>query len=318
MDNSMPIITIITATYKNFDKVFDTIKSVFEQNYSNIEYIICDDGSDNFPQKEIDDYIENNKSKNIKNISIFHSVTNRGTVKNLNNAYKKSKGEYIINLSCGDVFYSNDVVSKIYRVFIDKKSDVVVTSRILYKDNYKSICLLPHYEDRKKILKFDTSLKQYVAFITSQSYHMASGSAMHFSRKILEKYNFFDERFVLWEDGPFLSKYLWHGKIEFAYDIISLWYECGGVSTGHLKKMSPLLKDDTYKFFSEDVFNNFHDLSYFVRRKIRFNSRRVKSKNIYDKLITALFFFPETISHIIYVKHLRSAEKQDVEYLKRI
>ena len=57
LEQSKGKVSIITATYKKFDMLFDTIKSVLDQDYSQIEYIICDDCSDAFPEKEIQDYI---------------------------------------------------------------------------------------------------------------------------------------------------------------------------------------------------------------------------------------------------------------------
>ena len=38
-----PLISVITLTYKNYDRLFQTIKSVIIQDYPNIEYIISDD-----------------------------------------------------------------------------------------------------------------------------------------------------------------------------------------------------------------------------------------------------------------------------------
>ena len=49
MDN-MPLVTIILMTYKKFDNIFKALDSVFCQTYSNIELIVTDDGSPNFPK----------------------------------------------------------------------------------------------------------------------------------------------------------------------------------------------------------------------------------------------------------------------------
>ncbi len=227
-DNSFPLVTIITACYKKFDRVFETIKSVLEQDYPNIEYIIADDGSPNFPKQDIVDYISQNAPD--ADVKIFHSVENRGTVKNLNNAIKNSNGEYIFPLSCGDVFFLNDVVSRIVDRFFKTSGRVIVATRVLYHNDYKPIHFLPHYLERKIIAKYNTAQKQYEAFITNR-YDMASGSAMYYTRVVLEELGYFDERYVLWEDGPFLAKYLVKYPLVFAYDIVSIWYEYGGIST---------------------------------------------------------------------------------------
>ena len=110
-NNENPLVSIVTATYKRFEKVLETIKSVFEQDYPNIEYIITDDGSENFPEKEINDFINSNSHENVKCIKIIRSEQNCGTVKNLNKGYRASNGKFIFNLSCGDIFFSKETKS---------------------------------------------------------------------------------------------------------------------------------------------------------------------------------------------------------------
>ena len=53
MEYNQLLVSIITATYKKFDRLIDSINSVIAQDYSNIEYIITDDGSDDFPYSRI-------------------------------------------------------------------------------------------------------------------------------------------------------------------------------------------------------------------------------------------------------------------------
>ena len=49
-------------TYKKFDYLYEALDSVFIQDYPNIEIIIGDDCSPEFPRKEIDQYIESAQS----------------------------------------------------------------------------------------------------------------------------------------------------------------------------------------------------------------------------------------------------------------
>ena len=45
MDKDWPLVTIITPVYNRADLVDKTIRSVLDQDYPNIEYILLDDGS---------------------------------------------------------------------------------------------------------------------------------------------------------------------------------------------------------------------------------------------------------------------------------
>lgn len=281
-----PLVTIVTATYKKFERLFETMQSVINQDYPNIEYIIADDGSPNFPQKAFDDFLINNHRAGI-NITLIRPSENRGTVKNLNNAYKNSCGSYILNLSCGDVFFAVDVVSKIVDRFLTTNCRVLVTSRLFYSDNYKPICFLPHYSERNIISKFDSNIKQYSAFISGDYYDMASGSAMYFSRETIKEFDYFDERYILWEDGPFLAKYLYKYPLEFAYDIVSIWYEYGGMSTDRKFKNPLLVKDDQF-FNCNERLIHIDEIPSIYKEKCFFVIRLKQCNNKFQKLLVYL------------------------------
>lgn len=281
-----PLVTVVTLTYKKFDRLFDTIKSVEDQDYPEIEYVIADDGSPDFPKDEIQQFLCDSK---LKSYLILDSSENRGTVKNINNAYRRSHGDYLINLSCGDVFCAKDVVSKIVNCFLTKEADVLVTSRIMYSGNYSPVCYLPHIRDRKTIESWNTPNKQYKAFITSSFLNMASGSAMYFSRTVMEKMGYFDEKYVLWEDGPFIAKYLKESKIDTAYDIVSTWYESEGVSNS---KMHPLLYKDTVRFNNTDKMERYKTFGYWDRQKIIYRNKSLECQSAKERLALKFLFFP--------------------------
>ena len=105
----MPLVSVITATYKNFDHLKETMLSVFHQDYPYIEYIITDDGSVDFQKDMVHELIIKENPKHV-DFKLILNPENIGTVKNLNGAYKSAHGEYYINLSCGDVFFNKTVI----------------------------------------------------------------------------------------------------------------------------------------------------------------------------------------------------------------
>lgn len=317
MEYNQPLVSIITATYKKFDRLIDSINSVIAQDYSNIEYIITDDGSDDFPYSRIKNYLEQNSTSNIS-WNILRHERNVGTVKNLNDAYKSSKGKYIINLSCGDVFFENDVVSRICKRFADTRCDVLVTSRMVYSGDFQPLYLLPHYEERKIIEKFDSGLKQYRAFISSGFYDMASGSAMSFSRNIMDKIGYYDERYRLWEDGPFLAKFLLQGRLEFAYDIISIWYEGGGISSVNVANAHPQMRQDIDYFTKHEKLSHIDKLTIVEKRRLAYRNKRILKGSRLQQLALYIIYFPEVLYFVHYTKSRKRHEKNDVRIIEQI
>lgn len=314
------IVTVVTATYNRFDHLADTIKSVLIQDYPNIEYIIADDGSAEFPIDIITE-LTNAAPSNI----VFRLIRNKenvGTVKNLNNAYTTALGSYYINLSCGDVFFDESVVSNIYQRFKDNDSDVIVTSRILYNTNLNPVCFFPHFDERNIIIsRFRTGFEQYTALITGQFYDMASGSAMSYSRRIMEQMGFFDEKYRLWEDGPFLAKYLQKGCLDYAYDIVSIWYETGGVSSKKNvkdRRKKTALDIDTELFNYGERLEHINELSLFQKRKVQFRNAQFKHRGSILRHLIGVVFPLEYIGFLLYSLRRNNRSKKDLIEIRNL
>ena len=87
------LVSVIICCYRRFQFIYEAIDSVLSQSYGAIELLISDDGSDNFPEKKIRNYIEKHKGENIKNVIINHETQNQGTVRHLNHARRLVHGD---------------------------------------------------------------------------------------------------------------------------------------------------------------------------------------------------------------------------------
>jgi len=316
-EEKYPLITVVTATYKKFDRIYETIRSVLEQDYPRIEYIICDDGSPNFPEDEINAYVKENGNDRV-DFRIVRQPENVGTVRNLNAGYKTTKGDYVTNVSAGDVFFTRDVVSKLAEVFKKENASLVATSRLLYSGDYQPLYMLPHYEERKLLGKLTTAKSQYKALILNRFYDMASGSALAFSREILEKIGYFDEKYVLWEDGPFITKYLQQGKLCMAYDIISIWYEDGGVSAKGKAAIHPLLKKDMQNYNADERIRHRDMLSSSEKKLLDYQIKLDKTSSKSERIPLFIRYFPQMMSNRNYVKERNARIAGDQQEISRI
>ena len=166
-----PLVTCIITCYQKFNYLFEAIDSVLIQNYPRIELLITDDGSDNFPEKAVNDYINLNKGSNIERVVIHHNVKNLGTVRNINGMLAVSQGDYFINLDGDDVFYNADVFSKVVKRFIDTNTDFLPCSRLQCDENLQPIQVLPTDKEKQAILKMDTAKKPFDSFCVPFSQH---------------------------------------------------------------------------------------------------------------------------------------------------
>lgn len=291
-----PLVTIVTLTYKKFDSIFETILSVLNQKYENIEYIIADDGSPNFPYEKIANFVEKNSRENLKNFEILTKEKNEGTVKNINKAYKKANGEILIPLAADDLFYDNTVIDKIVDKFLVGEIDVLVTSRCFISEDGREIGISPSSNEKKRIFKYKNNRDQHKAFITSTFYNMASGSALYIKKDFLDRWGYFDESYVLWEDGPFLTQYTHDNYLNADYSIVSIKYRLGGVSNG---SKNPLMRFDRIHYNETDRVKYLSEYDFFSRRQVNYIIKRYVLSKKKDIIILYLKYMDVIIYKLI-------------------
>jgi glycosyltransferase involved in cell wall biosynthesis len=100
-----PKISIITVVYNNKDGLLQTIKSVFNQNYINKEYIIIDGGSTDGSKELLESYGNT--------IDYWISEKDNGIYSAMNKGIQMASGDYCIFLNSGDYFIDNFTLSEL-------------------------------------------------------------------------------------------------------------------------------------------------------------------------------------------------------------
>jgi glycosyltransferase involved in cell wall biosynthesis len=88
MELKQPLVSIIMPAYNCEKFIRQSLESILNQTYSNIEILICDDASKDKTKKIIDNYTDSR-------IKRFHNATNLGYLKTWNKLMKHAKGDYI-------------------------------------------------------------------------------------------------------------------------------------------------------------------------------------------------------------------------------
>jgi glycosyltransferase involved in cell wall biosynthesis len=108
----MPLITIITVVYNGEKTLERTIKSVINQTYPNIEYIIIDGASTDGTVDII--------KKHENHIDYWCSEPDKGIYDAMNKGIEKSSGE-LIGIINSDDWYEPDAINAIADRYIEKK-----------------------------------------------------------------------------------------------------------------------------------------------------------------------------------------------------
>ena len=138
-------ISLITVCYNSGATLETTIKSVIEQTYKNIEYIVIDGNSTD----KTKDIIQSN----IDLIDIYISEDDDGVYDAMNKGIKLATGDVIGFLNSDDFFKSSLVLSKINEIFEVKKADISYGNmHYVLRDNIKNIRRLWISGEYKKII----------------------------------------------------------------------------------------------------------------------------------------------------------------------
>lgn len=101
---SSPLVTVICLCYNHARFVQETIESVLNQHYPNIQLIVVDDASTDTSVKVINQMLIKNPS-----IEFVGLQTNMGNCKAFNQGLAKAKGEFVIDLAADDVLLPNRI-----------------------------------------------------------------------------------------------------------------------------------------------------------------------------------------------------------------
>lgn len=188
-----PLVTVICSCYNHENFVIESLNSVINQDYKNIELIIVDDFSSDNSKKVIENWILNHSE-----ITFIANEKNLGITKSFNNALRLAKGKYIIDLAADDILIPNCITLQLKKFENSrfKNLGIVYGNAELISENGDFISLYFDVETSKKTKTGNVYLTVLEGF-----QKICSVSAM-VKKSVYEQLNGYDETLV-YEDLDF-------------------------------------------------------------------------------------------------------------------
>lgn len=214
MDNQEEVlVSVITVCYNSEMTMEDTIKSVLQQTYQNIEYIIIDGGSKDKTLDILKQYEPafNGRMK-------ITSEPDEGIYDAMNKGIRKASGE-LIGILNSDDFYEPDAVENMVQAYRENKTDYM----ILYGFQRNLKHSRSHDEEISVVLFHHDYLKQ----------QMITHPTCFVTPKLYEKYGVFNTTYQSSADYEFMLRVQAAGGVTFCpvYKIITN-FRMGGMSSG--------------------------------------------------------------------------------------
>lgn len=191
------LVTIVTVTYNAEELLEETIISVINQNYNNIEYIIIDGASTDGTIDIIKKYEDK--------IDYWNSEPDEGIYHAMNKAIKKASGKWINFMNAGDTFFDLQTVKYVMK-YKDDKVDLIYGDYIVK----------------------ETGLLNKARNTTQWYIGMPFCHQTLFTSTVIMKEELFDTSFRLAADHNFIIK-MYHNKKKFFYidKVIAIFSEGG-------------------------------------------------------------------------------------------
>lgn len=275
-DNKFPLISVIILTYKQQNHLYETIQSVLEQDYPNIEFILSDDASGCLDEIAIKKYIDDNKKSNIVSYLVRVNEKNLGTVKHANLTLKYVTGQYIKFVPCGDKFFNRTSLSELYK-FAENVGGLVISSVVMVSSEDFTVQYYKHPNViRGKMIQTCTSEELFRKLCVS---NFIAAVSILFRRDFFDIFKF-DEKYRLLEDWPLWLRISRYGIKIYHLNKVTMYYSDGGISRKDGDAYtSDVLRDDMLKCFEFEIIPFIHDVEFIFREFIIYKYYSMKGKN---------------------------------------
>lgn len=233
-------ISLITITYNSAKTLTDTIQSVLNQTYTNIEYIIVDGASK-----------DNTVSIIKKHEPLFEgrikwiSEPDKGLYDAMSKGIRMATGDVVGILNSDDFFTSNDVLQKVAEGFEhESQLDAVYGDVHFVHPNNLNKCVR-YYSSKifkRKLMKLG---------------FMPAHPSFYIRKECFDKYGLYKTDYKVAADFEFLLRVIYKAKIKTKYlpiDMVTM--RTGGASTSGIESHKRIMKEHLRAFRENGIYTN--------------------------------------------------------------
>lgn len=195
MIDHLPLVTIVACCYNHKDFVIQTLDSMRNQTYPNLQFIITDDASSDGSKDVIQKWIDQTGA----DILFINHKENLGVCKNLNSTLPHIKGEYVKFISCDDVLLEGAI-----RLMVTTFLSLPPDYGIIYSDMFR-INQYGEIDESGQVVKRRVFPKKGNAYIDMIERPFVTAPSAIVKKIVLDELNGFDES-LIYEDHDFFLR----------------------------------------------------------------------------------------------------------------
>jgi glycosyltransferase involved in cell wall biosynthesis len=202
------LVSVPVATYNSADYVIETLESIYNQTYPEIELIISDDFSTDGTIEKVDEWISQERVRQrFANIQFLKVPHNTGISANCNRYIKASQSDWVKMIAGDDILLPNCIADNMEFVSENPDAQIVFSQIRLYQSTFDEknfIKTIPKtFPDALMDPSF-TPQDQYKILLLGDRIYYTPSFLMH--KKAIAKVGGYDEANRLVEDYPMWLK----------------------------------------------------------------------------------------------------------------
>jgi len=228
-DNNLPLVSVPVIVYNSAKTVIDTLDSIYNQTYPNIELIVSDDWSTDNTVEICRQWIEEHKDRFVRT-ELLTVEKNTGISANCNRAQEACQGEWVKGIAGDDLLLEDCVETFLTYVQNNPSAHFLFSPiKVIGGDLYVISEYEKMFRDRSILLSTQDRVKQLQSIIwgvlpaaPSLFYHRTTFSSLGLRN---------DENIAMIEDWPKWINILKAGEKFYFVNNPTVVYRLGGIST---------------------------------------------------------------------------------------
>lgn len=214
-------LSVLLVSYQSGEKLYEALKSILDQTYSDMEIVVCDDGSDDFDEERLRAFVGD------RAVKLLHHPENVGTVHNLNDGLSLCSGEWILLLAADDALAGPNVVSELMKHAEETEKAWLVGSLLFCDKDLEPVGRTSPTELQMDLLRSGEPRRIWGGLC--RECFLPSGGNLY-RKELLESLGGFDTHYRLVEDWPLFLRLVRSGNLPEMVDIPITLHRANGVS----------------------------------------------------------------------------------------